>query len=278
MARKTVLVCDNCGKEVDEGKGATSAPDVHRRAARRQAGRPLRRLRRQDAGHAGRAPRPATEGRRADRVVRKLFHALSTKRAQEPSGPRSRMDRWGSASSPGLPTRAKSRFCWSGIWPCSTASPILIVPNRSDVERVERDLLARSGALLGGSIGTFDDVFGADRARRRRRAAGHARRPAQPARAPHRRARRAERARTSARFAGFADSLATTFAELESGLARAGSARGRPRPALRRLPRRARPARPWDRDALRAARSRAASVATSRRGTASPCSRTASRT
>ncbi len=23
MARKTVLVCDNCGKEVEEGKGAT---------------------------------------------------------------------------------------------------------------------------------------------------------------------------------------------------------------------------------------------------------------
>jgi len=23
VARKTVLVCDNCGKEVDEGKGAT---------------------------------------------------------------------------------------------------------------------------------------------------------------------------------------------------------------------------------------------------------------
>lgn len=23
MARKTVLVCDNCGNEVDEGKGAT---------------------------------------------------------------------------------------------------------------------------------------------------------------------------------------------------------------------------------------------------------------
>src|SRR5262249_58069263 len=37
--------------------------------------------------------------------------------------------------------------------------PLLIVPNRSDVERVEHDLLARSGALLGGSIGTFDDVF-----------------------------------------------------------------------------------------------------------------------
>ena len=37
--------------------------------------------------------------------------------------------------------------------------PVLIVPTGSDVERVERDLLARAGALLGGSIGTFDDVF-----------------------------------------------------------------------------------------------------------------------
>ena len=37
--------------------------------------------------------------------------------------------------------------------------PVLIVPNRSDVERIERDLLARAGALLAGSIGTFDDVF-----------------------------------------------------------------------------------------------------------------------
>ena len=37
--------------------------------------------------------------------------------------------------------------------------PILIVPNRSDVDRVERELLARRPALLGGTIGTFDDVF-----------------------------------------------------------------------------------------------------------------------
>jgi hypothetical protein len=37
--------------------------------------------------------------------------------------------------------------------------PVLIVPNRSDVERVERDLLRRRPALLGGSIGTFDDLF-----------------------------------------------------------------------------------------------------------------------
>src|ERR687897_397510 len=37
--------------------------------------------------------------------------------------------------------------------------PLLIVPNRSDVERVERDLLRRDPCLLGGWIGTFDDLF-----------------------------------------------------------------------------------------------------------------------
>jgi ATP-dependent helicase/nuclease subunit B len=37
--------------------------------------------------------------------------------------------------------------------------PWLVVPNRTDVERVERDLLRRRGALLAGRIGTFDDLF-----------------------------------------------------------------------------------------------------------------------
>src|SRR6266513_3037599 len=37
--------------------------------------------------------------------------------------------------------------------------PVLIVPNRSDVDRVERELLASCGALLGGQIGTFDDLL-----------------------------------------------------------------------------------------------------------------------
>ncbi|MDP8911275.1 MAG: hypothetical protein M3M94_04340, partial [Actinomycetota bacterium] len=37
--------------------------------------------------------------------------------------------------------------------------PVLIVPNRADVERVERDLLRRTPALTAGTIGTFDDVF-----------------------------------------------------------------------------------------------------------------------
>ena len=37
--------------------------------------------------------------------------------------------------------------------------PFLVVPNRAEVDRVERDLLARRPALLGGDIGTFDDLF-----------------------------------------------------------------------------------------------------------------------
>ena len=37
--------------------------------------------------------------------------------------------------------------------------PVLIVPNRSDVERVERELLRSGGCLMAGSIGTFDDLF-----------------------------------------------------------------------------------------------------------------------
>jgi hypothetical protein len=53
----------------------------------------------------------------------------------------------------------------AGTWLCSSivTSPIWrgACPDRADrvdVERVERDLLVRAGALLG-SIGTFDDVF-----------------------------------------------------------------------------------------------------------------------
>ncbi|HUZ15556.1 MAG TPA: PD-(D/E)XK nuclease family protein [Gaiellaceae bacterium] len=37
--------------------------------------------------------------------------------------------------------------------------PVLVVPNRADEDRVERELLARAGALLGGSIVTFDGLF-----------------------------------------------------------------------------------------------------------------------
>ena len=96
--------------------------------------------------------------------------------------------------------------------------PVLIVPNRADVDRIERDLLQRAGALLAGSIGTFDDVF-------RELAPGGA--DARPVASDAQRTLVARRvsARTplnglgrSARFGGFADALLAALGELESGL------------------------------------------------------------
>ena len=96
--------------------------------------------------------------------------------------------------------------------------PVLIVPNRSDVDRVERDLLRRRPALLSGTIGTFDDLFerlaGSDGA-------------ARPVAGDSQRALVARRVvagaalnglGASARFAGFADALLQALGELESGL------------------------------------------------------------
>ncbi len=96
--------------------------------------------------------------------------------------------------------------------------PWLIVPNRLDVERIERDLLLRRAALLAGRIGTFDDVF-------RHVAMGHstARSEAGPALRSLVVRRAVARAELngfggSARTNGFAETLATALGELESGL------------------------------------------------------------
>src|SRR5262249_29334542 len=92
------------------------------------------------------------------------------------------------------------------------------VPNRSDVDRVERDLLARASILFAGRIGTFDDLFDEI-------AAGD----------PHRRPLAAPSVRdiavrrvvagaqlgelaASAGSAGFADSLLRAIAELDAAL------------------------------------------------------------
>ena len=97
--------------------------------------------------------------------------------------------------------------------------PTLIVPNRSDVDRVERDLLARCGCLLGGSIGTFDDLF--ERLVADDPAAGALATDAQRALvvAPRGRGGALERARRAprARAASPTRSL-STLGELESGL------------------------------------------------------------
>lgn len=96
--------------------------------------------------------------------------------------------------------------------------PTLIVPNASDVDRVERDLLARQGCLFSGTIGTFDDLFArlirndpeqrpvatdAQRALIVRRALANA-----PLNGLAR----------SARTGGFADTLLQTLGELEQGM------------------------------------------------------------
>src|SRR3989440_6527684 len=106
------------------------------------------------------------------------------------------------------------------------SDPFLIVPNRPDVDRAERELLARSGALVGGSIGTFDDVF----ARLARSNGAH-----KPVVTPAQRTlllrRVVAHARTqslarSARFTGFADALGATVAELEAALLEPGDLDG----------------------------------------------------
>jgi hypothetical protein len=104
--------------------------------------------------------------------------------------------------------------------------PVLIVPNRSDVDRVERDLLARCGCLLGGTIGTFDDLFARLAAGdpRWRRVAGEAERSLVVRRALADVA--LEGLAGSARTAGFSDSLLRTLGELESGLLDPGDVDG----------------------------------------------------
>jgi hypothetical protein len=96
--------------------------------------------------------------------------------------------------------------------------PFLIVPNRADVARVERDLLRRAGCLLGGSIGTFDDLF-------ERIASGNA--GQRPVASRAQRALVASRAvqtaavgvlAGSSRFPGFTDALLGAFSDLEGGL------------------------------------------------------------
>jgi ATP-dependent helicase/nuclease subunit B len=96
--------------------------------------------------------------------------------------------------------------------------PVLIVPNRSDVDRVERDLLARTGCLFSGTIGTFDDLFA------RLAAGGPGRRPALSDAQRTLVVRRAlgnvalNGLERSSETSGFADSLLRTLGELESGL------------------------------------------------------------
>jgi ATP-dependent helicase/DNAse subunit B len=97
--------------------------------------------------------------------------------------------------------------------------PFLIVPNRADVSRVEHDLLARRPALLGGSIGTFDDVF-----RRIRQNTGAASRQQLTDAQRSLLLSRVVSAASlnglgpSSRYPGFADALGSAIADLETAM------------------------------------------------------------
>ena len=96
--------------------------------------------------------------------------------------------------------------------------PWLIVPNRSDVDRIERDLLERAPILFAGRIGTFDDIF-------EEIAAGDSRiRPVASAPVQELAIRRAVAASelgelaASATTPGFADALLRALGEIDAAL------------------------------------------------------------
>ena len=102
-------------------------------------------------------------------------------------------------------------------------NPVLVVPNGADVERVERDLLRRTAALLGGSIGTFDDLFARIAVAGGKRNGAARRRLIQPAERSLLLARVVENASLnglsrSSRFPGFREALGDAIADLESAL------------------------------------------------------------
>ncbi|MFQ5426691.1 MAG: PD-(D/E)XK nuclease family protein, partial [Gaiellales bacterium] len=95
--------------------------------------------------------------------------------------------------------------------------PCLVVPNRGEVDRIEREILRRSPGVVGGWIGTFDDLFEQIAA-----PLGHG----AVVSAPQRRLllRRVSAAQPlnglgrSARSDGFTDALAEAVREVESAL------------------------------------------------------------
>ena len=88
--------------------------------------------------------------------------------------------------------------------------PVLIVPNRPEALRVARDLVADGTTIVGGWVATFDDLFAtiANGNGDQRRVLTDTQRSLLLRRL----------AREVSRFAGYADTLGATIAELEAGL------------------------------------------------------------
>ena len=231
-----------------------------------------------------RPPRPPTQAATGRWTLRRQPPAITPGRemsrpcrrgAPKPSGPSSRM---GGASKPAgwAGQRRQGRPTPGALSGQLTREPVLIVPNRSDVERVERDLLARAAGAARRGDRTFDDVF------ERIAYGGGEARPvlaerSAPPRPAHVGGASLNGLGRSARFAGFADALRHGGRRARGGPARPGDLAGdlarlyaAYRAELDRLgPRRPRPAE---------ARASPARSPTSTRGTASRSSPTVSRT
>jgi ATP-dependent helicase/nuclease subunit B len=106
--------------------------------------------------------------------------------------------------------------------------PWLVVPNRIDVDRVERDLVRRRGALLAGTVGTFDDLFGYIAGANDDEDEVGVASEVQRTLAARRAVARLDltEMRSSATTAGFADALLQAIGELESGLVSANALDG----------------------------------------------------
>ena len=129
--------------------------------------------------------------------------------------------------------------------------PWLIVPNRTDVERVERDLLGRAGALLGGRISTFDGLFehlarGADPGRPLATGAGRSLLVRRVVSAVHDGA-------ASGRFPGYAEALGSAIAEVDAELLDPAEVGGELAAASSAFRAELDALSLWDRDALRRA-------------------------
>jgi ATP-dependent helicase/DNAse subunit B len=108
----------------------------------------------------------------------------------------------------------KVRTLLDGFLAAIDRDPWLVVPNRADVERVERELLEGEGGLLAGTVGTFDTLFESIA-----RGGGSSRRTLGEAeRTTLVRALVAESTLAAARFAGVADAVARSVAEVDGAM------------------------------------------------------------
>jgi ATP-dependent helicase/DNAse subunit B len=89
-------------------------------------------------------------------------------------------------------------------------NPVLLVPNRPEALRVGRDLVTGGNTVVGGWVATFDDLFSS---------IAHGNGDRRRVLTDSQRALLLRRlARDASRFAGYADTLGATIAELEAGL------------------------------------------------------------